>query len=159
MTKINVERRATFCLLAAMLFQVVISTTEAGDQQSAGKEYAYATRGVIEYPGVKLLLDESNLGGRELEMAEMTLPAGTVFPAHQHGSVEILYVLSGQLGHEVNGELHMLTPGMVGIVRPGDSVRHIVPKEAAARFLVIWAPAGEAKRMFDFGKGSPIKQN
>jgi hypothetical protein len=38
--------------------------------------------------------------------------------------------------------MHMLTPGMVGIVRPKDSVRHIVPKEADVKLLVIW-PAGE----------------
>jgi hypothetical protein len=41
----------------------------------------------------------------------------------------------------------MLTPSMVGVVRPGDTVRHIIPKDANARVLVIWTPAGEAKRI------------
>jgi quercetin dioxygenase-like cupin family protein len=58
-------------------------------------------------------------------------------------------VLSGTLGHEVNGELYMLKPGMVGILRPGDKMRHIVPKGEDAKVLVIWAQAGEAKRNLD----------
>ena len=68
----------------------------------------------------KLLLDKSNLGGNELEAAELTMPAGTSVPSHQHGAVEIIYVLAGVYGHEVNGKLYLLKPGMVGIVRPGD---------------------------------------
>ena len=112
------------------------------------KKYAYATQGVVEIPGhLRLLLDESNLGGNELEMAEMTFPAGEVSGGHQHGSVEIFYVLSGSLGHEVNGELHWLRPGMVGVVRPSDTVRHIAPKDSDVKVLVIWAPGGEAKRI------------
>jgi quercetin dioxygenase-like cupin family protein len=145
-------------LASALLVAAGVFAT-ADDQAGGGKKYAYATRGVAEFPGIKLLLDESNLGGKELEIAELTLPAGTVVDAHHHGSIEILYVLAGTLGHEVNGELHMLSPGMIGIVRPADTVRHIVPKEAAARFLAIWAPAGEAKRLFGAAKGKPIKQD
>lgn len=95
----------------------------------------------------KLLLDESSLGGKELEMAEFILPAGTVSERHEHGSVEILYVLSGVLDHELNGEAHRLTAGMIGIVRPGDTVRHIVPKDANVKLLVIWTPGGEAQRV------------
>lgn len=129
-----------------------ISTAE---KQSGGKEsdfarstkYAYATKGIVEAPGLKLLLDESNLGGKEVEIAEITFAAGTVDGAHKHGSVEIFYVLKGSLGHEVNGELHWLSPGMVGVVRPGDTVRHLAPKESDVTALVIWAPTGEAKRI------------
>jgi len=61
--------------------------------------------------------------------------------------VEILYVLSGVLDHEVNGQSHRLTAGMIGIVRPEDTVRHIVPKDADAKLLVIWTPGGEARRI------------
>ena len=112
------------------------------------KKYAFATQGLVEIPHhLRLLLDESNLGGKELEMAEMTFAAGEVDGNHQHGSVEIFYVLSGSLGHEVNGELHWLKPGMVGVVRPGDTVRHIAPKDSDVKVLVIWAPTGEAKRI------------
>jgi quercetin dioxygenase-like cupin family protein len=129
--------------------------------------YAYATNGVLD--GItgrggdqwKLLLDKSNLGGDELEAAELTLPAGTSVPSHQHGSVEIIYVLSGVYGHEVNGRLYLLKPGMVGIVRPGDSVRHLVPKAGPAKVLIIWAPPGEVARIFRSGKGvapAPVPQ-
>ena len=76
-------------------------------------------------------------------MVEATLPAGLTVPSHTHGSVEIIYVLSGTYEHEVNGKRYQLTPGMIGIVRPGDHVRHVVPKSGAAKVLIIWAPASE----------------
>ncbi len=129
--------------------------------------YAYATNGVVD--GVvdrvgdqwKLLLDKSNLGGDELEAAELTMPAGTTVPSHRHGSVEVIYVLSGVYGHEVNGKLYLLKPGMIGIVRPGDSVRHLIPKAGPAKLLIIWAPPGEAAKAFRPGKGvapAPVPQ-
>ena len=49
-----------------------------------------------------------------------------------------------------------LTPGMVGIVRPGDHVRHLVPKSAPAKLLIIWVPAGEAERVLRNAKGTPL---
>jgi hypothetical protein len=52
----------------------------------------------------------------------------------------------------------MLTPGMVGVVRPEDAVRHLVPKESAVRMLVIWAPSGEAQKFFDRAKTTPVAQ-
>lgn len=33
------------------------------------------------------------------------------------------------------------------MVRPGDTVRHIAPKDGEVKVLVIWAPAGEAKHI------------
>ena len=138
----------------------------AGEQLkiSQTEHYAYATKGIWERASSsdvrswRLLLDESNLGGKELEMSELVLPAGAIVGSHHHGAVEVLYVISGTLGHEVNGEMHMLTPGMVGVVRPEDSVRHIVPKESDVKLLVIWAPAGEARHFFNHTTGTPIEQ-
>jgi quercetin dioxygenase-like cupin family protein len=135
-----------FALTTASLGSIAVAAGVQEKSRDASK-YSYATSGVVELPNLKLLLDEATLGGKELEMAEITFPAGTVDDKHQHGSVEIFYVLSGKFGHEVNGELHWLTPGMVGVVRPGDTVRHIAPKDADVKALVIWAPAGEAKRI------------
>jgi quercetin dioxygenase-like cupin family protein len=127
--------------------------------------YAYATNGVTENvmdrSGDKwrLLLDESVLGGKELEMTELTMPAGTTVRSHHHGSIEVIYVLSGVYGHEVNGKLYMLKPGMVGIVRPGDSVRHLVPKSGETKVLIIWAPAGEAARVVPKGpRPEPVRE-
>ena len=133
------------------------SMTASADRQPT---YAYATNGVLDErsPGElwKILVDRSNLGGNEFEIAELTLAAGTTVSGHTHASLEIFYVLSGQFGHEVNGHYYLLKPGMVGIVRPGDQVRHIVPKEGDAKVLIIWAPAGEAQRIIDYAKGTPI---
>jgi quercetin dioxygenase-like cupin family protein len=141
-----------------------MTTTFAADTKvaSAGPPptYTYATNGVLEErnPGElwKILVDRSNLGGKELEIAELTLAAGTTVSGHTHAALEIIYVLSGEFGHEVNGHYYLLKHGMVGIVRPGDQVRHIVPKEADAKVLIIWAPAGEAQRIIDYTKGTPI---
>lgn len=121
--------------------------------------YAYATNGVLDEIegrlGIKwkVVLDESNLGGKELEVVEATFPAGTTVGSHPHRAVEIIYVLSGIYEHEVNGKLYRLKPGMVGIVRPGDTVRHLVPKDGAAKLLILWAPAGEAARVVPKDKG------
>lgn len=122
--------------------------------------YDHATRGVICFKQCswKLLLDQSNLGGTEVEIMEMVLPAGTHTDSHPHGSIEVIYVISGQVGHEVNGKLYQLDPGMLGIVRPGDKVRHIVTGREA-KILVIWAPGNEAKRLFDYKKGRLIENN
>lgn len=162
-----VQFAVTSCALVAFALSLSASHANAQAKDKKNKAYTYATKGLLEFqstvePGKverwKLLLDQSNLGGKELEMVELTLPAGEVVGAHRHGSVEIFYVLSGTLGHEVNGEMHMLTPGMVGVVRPEDSVRHVVPKEADVRLLVIWAPAGEARKFFGHAKTTPIEQ-
>ena len=143
-------------LLAAGVLAVV-GTVLAGDNG----RYSYATAGVIDEGGPgehwRILVDKSNLGGNELEMAELTLAAGTTVGSHTHHSLEVIYVLSGTFGHEVNGHYYLLKPGMVGIVRPGDHVRHLVPKEGDAKLLLIWAPGGEARRIIDFSKGTPIE--
>jgi quercetin dioxygenase-like cupin family protein len=154
-------------IAAALLVAITcagMTVTSAADRVTAPADhpptYAYATNGVLDLrnPGElwKILIDRSNLGGSELEIAELTLAAGTTVSGHTHASLEIIYVLSGQFGHEVNGHYYLLKPGMVGIVRPGDQVRHLVPKGGDAKILIIWAPAGEAQRIIDYTKGAPI---
>jgi len=150
-------------LLSAIALGVITTALAADDVTASGEKptYSYATSGVLDErsPGEiwRILLDHSNLGGNELEVAELTLAAGTIVGSHTHQSLEVIYVLSGTFGHEVNGHYYLLKPGMVGIVRPGDSVRHIVPKEADAKLLIIWAPAGEARNIVDYTKGMRIK--
>jgi len=146
----------------AFMSTVLAADDHAGPNASGMKhKYSYATAGVITEGGPgeswKILLDKSNLGGNELELAELTLAAGTDVASHTHQSLEIIYVLSGTFGHEVNGHYYVLKPGMVGVVRPGDHVRHLVPKEGDAKLLLIWAPGGEAKRIIDYSKGTPIE--
>jgi len=137
------------------------SGAQPNSSTTSSPPYAYATNGVLDnISGAlgskwKLLINESNLGGKEMEAVEITLPAGTVVGSHNHGSVEVIYVLSGTYDHEVNGKRYRLTPGMVGIVRPGDRVRHLVPKDTGdAKILVLWAPGGEAARVLSKAQGT-----
>lgn len=94
---------------------------------------------------LRLLLDEATLGSGDVEVAELTFPAGGDSGDHVHGSTEIFYVLSGELEHVVNGKSTRLGPGEVGFVRPPDTVRHKTAAETRA--LVIWVPGGEAERI------------
>jgi quercetin dioxygenase-like cupin family protein len=96
---------------------------------------------------LRLLLDERNLGGKELEVGEITFPPGVNSGEHLHGATEIFYVLSGELEHVVNGTSQILKPGMIGFVRPPDKVNHVVPGKEPVKALVIWAPGGEAQRI------------
>lgn len=115
--------------------------------------YKQETAGVRDFmlgaTAVKVLIDSATLGGGEMELAHLTFPPSGTAPlrTHVHGRVEILYVLSGQLDHVVNGVSHILTPGMAGIVRPGDQVAHRIPGTDTTRVLVIWAPGGELGRI------------
>jgi len=148
-------------LLLSIIGPLAIASEASGAATHSTHRYAYATNGIEDHmvgrgSEWKLLLNESNLGGKELEMVEVTLPPGTAVPSHMHRSVEVIYVLSGTYDHEVNGKRYRLTPGMVGIVRPGDHVRHLVPKSGPAKLLIIWSPAGEAKRVLRNLKGTPI---
>jgi quercetin dioxygenase-like cupin family protein len=137
------KRFAQILLLSSAV--TVTATTWAADaaqtheMKEGTQSYSYATNGVADKieGSWRLLLDESNLGGKEMEMAEITIPAGTTVASHTHRSLEVIYVLSGTYGHEVNGHLYLLKPGMVGVVRLGDHVRHIVPKEGDAKLLII----------------------
>ena len=107
-----------------------------------------------------MLLEATNLGGTEIEIGEITLPVSYGKGGdHLHGKMEIFYVLSGRLGHTVNGEPHVLEPGMVGVVREGDSVAHAVLSDEPVKAVIIWLPAGEADRVVrEFGYSeSPIE--
>jgi quercetin dioxygenase-like cupin family protein len=95
---------------------------------------------------LRLLVDQSNLGGEEVELGEITFAANGDSGDHAHGSTEIFYVLEGELEHIVNGKSYRLKPGMVGYVRPPDQVRHKVGP-GGAKALVIWAPGGEGSRI------------
>lgn len=98
---------------------------------------------------IRVLVDSLALGGVEVEVAELTLSPGQAGPPrhHRHGAVELLYILSGTLDHVVNGRPQRLEPGMLGIVRPPDSVAHHVVSTQPVRALVIWAPGGELDRL------------
>jgi len=104
---------------------------------------------------IRMLLDETNLGGTEIEIGEITFAPGTNSGSHPHGSTEIFYVLSGELEHIVNGKSHLLKPGMLGFVRPPDQVNHKVPGDDPVKALLIWAPGGEAGRVLQNWENQP----
>ncbi len=113
--------------------------------------YQRATWGsrVLEGRGVaiRVLVEQQNLGSGEVEVAEITFPGGSSSGEHHHGATEILYIVSGRMDHVVNGESHVLEPGMAGIVRPGDSVVHRVLSAEPVKAVVVWTPGGEATRI------------
>lgn len=123
------------------------------DKASAGTRVLSSESGLV----IKMLLEASNLGGDELEIGEITFPAGTRDDGHVHGAMEIFYVLSGRLEHVVNGDSYLLEPGMVGVVRQGDTVAHRVPGTEPCRALVIWVPGGEADRLARFFDVRPLR--
>lgn len=99
---------------------------------------------------IKMLAEAANLGRGDVEVGELILPLESgASPPHQHGSLEMFYVVEGVLGHEVNGTPHRLEPGDLGIVRPGDTVKHAVLSDVPVKAVVIWVPGGEADRLIE----------
>ena len=94
---------------------------------------------------LRLLIDESNVGA-EVSQGELTFPPNADSGDHVHGSIEILYVISGELEHFVNGRSEILKVGMVGFVKPPDKIRHKTGS-AGAKVLVTWVPGEEAKKI------------
>ena len=91
------------------------------------------------------MLDETNVGS-EVSVGELTFLPNQDSGEHQHGAIEMFYVVTGELEHVVNGRSEILKPGMSGYVRPPDKVRHKTGP-AGAKVVVIWVPGDEAKRV------------
>lgn len=137
-------KRVHLMMLLAIVFGAGLSLGAYSQSMShEGNVYQSKTSGTT----IRMLLDETNLGGTEIEIGEITFAPGTNSGSHPHASTEIFYVLSGELEHIVNGESHLLKPGMLGFVRPPDEVNHVVPGDEPVKALVIWAPGGEAGRI------------
>ncbi len=102
---------------------------------------------------LRLLLDSTNVG-KEVSVGELTFPPNTDSGDHQHGAIEMFYVLSGELEHIVNGKSEILTAGMTGWVRPPDKIRHKTGP-AGAKVVVIWVPGDEAGKIASRWKNEP----
>lgn len=96
--------------------------------------------------GLRMLLDAPQLGGPEVAAGERTYPANYLSAEHTHQSIEILYVLSGEFQHEVNGQTHVLATGMLGFVKPGDKVRHKTGR-VPAKTLMVWVPGADGAEL------------
>lgn len=96
---------------------------------------------------IKVLVEASVLGSNEVEVAEISFPPGYEGGGHRHGAIEIFYIVEGVMNHVVNDESHILEPGMIGIVRPADTVTHKIVGDRGVKAVVIWAPGGEVDRL------------
>jgi quercetin dioxygenase-like cupin family protein len=94
---------------------------------------------------LRLMLDETNVGP-EVSMGEIIFQPNTDSGEHQHGALEMFYVISGELEHVVNGKSQILKPGMAGYVKPPDMVRHKTGS-AGAKAVVVWVPGNEGKKI------------
>ena len=94
---------------------------------------------------LRLILDDTNIGA-EISVGELTFPPNSDSGDHAHGAIEILYVLSGELEHVVNGKSMILKPGMAGYVKPPDKIRQ-KSGPAGAKVLVMWVPGAEANKI------------
>ena len=151
-------------ILLTLMLSACLLAQPALAQEDTPVDYEKASKGTRwlgtdkSTPIFKVLVEASNLGGNEVESAEITFrPSPEPGRPHQHKSLEIFYVLSGEFEHIVNDTLHVLTPGMVGIVRPGDWVRHQVRSSTPVKTLVIWVPSGEVERLAGIFESWPIE--
>jgi quercetin dioxygenase-like cupin family protein len=94
---------------------------------------------------LRLILDEKNVGP-EVSVGEIIFPPNLDSGEHRHDSIEIFYVVSGELEHVVNGKSEILKVGMAGYVKPPDTVRHKTGA-AGAKAVVVWVPGSEAKKI------------
>ena len=159
MSRLATRRLASSLALCAVLLAVTGGIAAQQNAAAPASTYARESKGtrLLEAPGVaiKVLVEASNYGSGEVEVAELTLSSTSA--EHRHTSAEIIYVLEGVLEHVVNGVTHTIKPGMVGIVKPGDTVVHRVVPPGPVKALLVWAPGGEADRLAKLFKTSPVE--
>ncbi|MFL6279716.1 MAG: cupin domain-containing protein [Vicinamibacterales bacterium] len=131
--------------------------TERRGVEESGMEQSEKQQGVsYRSPGgtlLRLMLDDSNVGS-EVTLGEITFPPNTDSGDHQHGAIEMFYIVSGELEHVVNGQSQILKPGMAGYVKPPDKVRHKTGP-GGAKAVVVWVPGEEGKRVASRWKREP----
>ena len=136
-------------ILAGVL-AICASTTGATQQTETLQGTTYRSPGGTT---LRLMLDDSNVGP-EVTLGEMVFPPNQDSGDHQHGAIEMFYVVSGELEHVVNGVSQILKPGMAGFVKPPDKVRHKTGP-AGAKAVVVWVPGEEGRRVADRWKREP----
>jgi dihydroorotase/N-acyl-D-amino-acid deacylase len=95
---------------------------------------------------MKILVDQNEVRGTEVEIVELTFPANSDSGDHHHAVTETFYVLEGEMEQVINGKPVKLGPGMSASIRSTDQVRHKSGPNGA-RVLVVWAPGGEIARV------------
>jgi quercetin dioxygenase-like cupin family protein len=127
-------------LVIGALLALCVATGAGAQADKQGVTYRAPSGATL-----RLILDTGNVGP-EVSLGELTFPPNGDSGEHTHGSIEIFYVLSGELEHVVNGKSQILTPGMVGYVKPPDKIRHKTGP-AGAKVVVMWVPGAEAGKI------------
>src|ERR1051325_781709 len=106
MNHLSLEVLTMFRRLVIIAFLFIVPAAFAQAPARTGKPL-----GTWRSPGgttLKLFLDSSNVG-REVSVGEIAFPPNADSGPHQHGLIEIFYVISGALEHVVNGKSQLLT--------------------------------------------------
>ncbi len=148
------------CVLGGLILFLGLSACDmgAGADPAAYETYDIVSAGTRQFEWdtengagiIKILIEENNLGSQGAEIAEIWFPPGFEGQSHPH-ELEIIYVVEGELDHIVNGESHILTPGMIGVVRARDRVVHKTHSADGVRTLVIWPLGGEVAGFAESG--------
>ena len=152
-----------FCVAGILCTNALADESIGESATKQGTTYARASSGTRQFQWdsengqgwIKVLIEEANLGTSGAEVIEIFFPPGHEGRSHFH-ELEILYVIEGELGHIVDGEMHVLTPGMVGIVKYPQEVVHKTLSEDGVRVLVIWPLGNEVKGLQGM-KETPIE--
>ena len=161
----RIKYQIKLCLAFLITFLILLGCSEQNQDLDGNNNYQKQSNGtrILEWDDIndigwiKVLIEESNFGEKGVEIAEIYFPPGYQDIAHMH-QLEILYVLEGELDHIVNGVSHILTPGMIGIVKEPDLVVHRSNSENGVRVLVIW-PNGKEVQVLDEEQLREIKLN
>jgi N-acyl-D-amino-acid deacylase len=121
--------------------------TKSQAPTTAGREFVSA--GGTE---MRVLADETDVRGNEVEIVELKFPPNSDSGEHRHAVTETFYVLDGDMEQVINGTAVKLTPGKSATIRSTDQVRH-KSGPGGARVLVVWAPGGEIARVTSRWKG------
>lgn len=142
--------------VVAIVVAIVVSTggcsVEKAPDPADYERYDIVSSGTRQFewdsdngPGwIKVLIEEKNLGSAGAEIAEIWFPPGWQGGPHPH-VLEIIYVIEGELDHIVNGESHILSAGMTGVVRARDRVVHKTHSPDGVRVLVVWPLGNEVE--------------
>ena len=89
---------------------------------------------------IRMLLEEANLGGNEVEIGEITFPAVVNSGEHLHGATEIFYILDGEVTFRFDDQTVVASRGMTINIPP--SVVHEVSSKDGARLITVFSPGG-----------------
>jgi mannose-6-phosphate isomerase-like protein (cupin superfamily) len=85
----------------------------------------------------------------DVEICFKTLPVGMEEKLHHHlCSFEFLLVLSGEVEYEIDGDRHVLTPGMFYMLHPGNTER-IVEVNKETTVLAMRLPSVPRNKIFE----------